>query len=1217
MISLQNNIFENSTKAINLEAKNSIELKEKLNLNRLNNIKYAIYKNDILQNDDFDIEVGDNILVVFYPSGNSSLNNILGGIGLIAVSAASFGLGSLLAGSFFGGSTIASSLITTSLSIAGGMAINAILPKPKKTNLNSGNTYGFGGAQNGYTQGMAVPITYGTHQITPPLIVSFLRAIDNQMWYFGVYALNDGFINNLLQIKLNDEDYKNSKDIIYEERAYQGHMNNHFQNEELECLHQGIFNISKNKDISDDTKEWLTSNTKSARCIGFELILDFPNGLYRQDNNPKAKEKIQNLSVAFSVEISKDGTNWYKKQDYFFKAKSTKRYFKMLLFKDLEPSRYYFRIKRARKIKTGGTKIEISKVVLHSINEFVAGDFLYPNTALLGIKILATGQFNSSVPKLSCLINANSSNPALIVKDMLKRNNIISIDEESFKKWEDFCNEKNLQCNIVFDTEGSLLDYINQVSSVGRAKIIQLGRTFKAIIDKKGEVAKIGFSVGAGNILKDNINVSYLPFNDRSKKKYCYYYDKDKNYEKTPLALSENDFDKLEISNSNTYDFIGITSREQALRELRFRLNMNKLSKTIEFSAFPEAAVVEVGDIISVSRSLVSFDNNGVSGRIVNFSENLVVIDTKFLMKENERYAIFIRNELNELIQFELKNKLEPSNVFEFRDSINVKLLQINNNYFIDTINNITELYRVLKTTKNSDNTIKISAIEYNECVYDDEVTFIDDGSFRAILKDLEASFFYDIDNKLKCRCSWIGNSRNYRFFLMGYNFEPTEYDTPIVDEITNNTFITFDVPFANSDYYANVLDNFGNRLTKKINSSNLDKNIFKSVNLQELSDEFMCIVDFSKDDDFLSLELFNNSTKVATSNTNVIYAPIYKLNDTFIIKYVTKDKKVKSAFGFNTKVSNLKDINNVILSDVDGSSGTIKWDKINTFGREASYNIYLSQTDDKLLLKSTKENKTEIFKRGIYEIEPFYITKYGCKITSSNNFIYNFIGGELDVKLIDFNWHSAFSGAALPFYVEEDKLKLKQSGTYEALSDNIIDLGTKKDVNIVIETDFNFNNPNNNFDLIPNVDDVANIDGVEISNENKAMPIVLISDDGIDYSPAFTPISNYSFRYLKFGQRVTLMQKDVVFECNKFNITIGYNKLSEEMMISTIPYDWTHIVFDNEYDDIPNISIEVLDEGDFDVYKKDVTKNGFFVKVIDDLGKIAQVNLLIIIKEK
>ena len=94
------------------------------------------------------------------------------------------------------------------------MLINALLPTATNSlsfdnNLSTSSTYSWDNGYNKSQQGTPIPKVFGTHKVTPPLIAKYIESIDDKQYFHGLYALNDGQIANISNIKINDESIDN------------------------------------------------------------------------------------------------------------------------------------------------------------------------------------------------------------------------------------------------------------------------------------------------------------------------------------------------------------------------------------------------------------------------------------------------------------------------------------------------------------------------------------------------------------------------------------------------------------------------------------------------------------------------------------------------------------------------------------------------------------------------------------------------------------------------------------------------------------------------------------------------------------------------------------------------------------------------------------------------------------------------------------------------
>jgi hypothetical protein len=171
-----------------------------------------------------------------------------------------------------------------------------------------------------------------------------------------------------------------------------------------------------------------------------------------------------------------------------------------------------------------------SDVYFEYLEMGVNDGFIYPNTALLAIRALATDQLSGSTPVITCNVTANSDNPSLIAQSILNEVSNITSFDSTFTDFQNECNTQNYKCNIVFDSVVNVRQALDLVTLNGRASIQQFGSKYAVIMDKKDILPTQVFTFGMGNILTDTFKQSYLPINDRANIINVSYYDKDDDY---------------------------------------------------------------------------------------------------------------------------------------------------------------------------------------------------------------------------------------------------------------------------------------------------------------------------------------------------------------------------------------------------------------------------------------------------------------------------------------------------------------------------------------------------------------------------------------------------------------------------------------------------------------------------------------------------------------
>lgn len=258
----------------------------------------------------------------------------------------------------------------------------------------------------------------------------------------------------------------------------------------------------------------MTTETNGNSVVSLTATLLFPRGLYYA----KDDGTIGGNSVDVIIEYSSDELTWYP---LGYVGSSTvisgsetstlRKTFKA----DLAENKYYLRTKFVS-APTSGSRYG-SDCYLEYITEEIGDDFIYPSTALIAIRALATDQLSGNSPKISCVVSANSSNPSLIAQQMLSESGIDSVRIlSSFNEWETHCNTKGYAFNGVFDSSTSLRKALDLVGTAGRGTVLQFGSKFDVIMDRAEEIPVQSFTFGMGNILKDSFSQSFLPIVDRA-----------------------------------------------------------------------------------------------------------------------------------------------------------------------------------------------------------------------------------------------------------------------------------------------------------------------------------------------------------------------------------------------------------------------------------------------------------------------------------------------------------------------------------------------------------------------------------------------------------------------------------------------------------------------------------------------------------------------------
>lgn len=199
---------------------------------------------------------------------------------------------------------------------------------------------------------------------------------------------------------------------------------------------------------------------------------------------------------------------------------------------------------------------------------------------------------------------SNYSNPAWIAWDILTSRLGASLDPGrlnlfAFKRWADFCNEKNLQFNGGFDVNTNIWDALQEVFRTGRAQLIPTGTNFTVSIEQKKEPV---MTFGNGNIKAGTLGYTWENSIDRSNEIEMHYFDREEGYRERVVRVSAA-LTPQEQRRSAVVRRFGVTSKEQAIREATLQMNLNNnVRQSVSFEAPLEAIGVTLGDNILVAQ---------------------------------------------------------------------------------------------------------------------------------------------------------------------------------------------------------------------------------------------------------------------------------------------------------------------------------------------------------------------------------------------------------------------------------------------------------------------------------------------------------------------------------------------------------------------------------------------------------------------------------------
>lgn len=1002
----------------------------------------VISKNSEIMEGFFEIEAGDVINIAVVPKGGGGGGKqILGIVAMIVITVVSYGAGAAYGatlGSALGVSAAAgSAIIAGTIMVAGGLLLNAVMPmaNSKLSGFDSqtyerSNTYGWNTPTNQVTQGAVVPKIYGTHKITPPMIGSYIDVKDDKQYFNGLYALNDGEIEDVKEIKINGEPIGNFAGVTHEIRY--GDDNQAI----IDAFNDTRVNKYVGKKLNPDMSHTL-SETDGNAVTELKITLAMPNGIFYAND----QGGIGSYKIGVQIEYSPNGTDWTtlgdrkvsyrldfnindytrvedlggerprwryifthpdtKKESIFRKMSALEKYVwdhygkpvysepyneiegantsairRTYEINNLPASKYYVRIKYYIPPQTSSRYG--SACYFEYLEEGISDDFRYPHTALLAVRALATDQLSGNAPKISAVVIANTDNPAEVCRQILLDS---GVDKEkimpSFAEWGKFCKEKGYTCNIVFDSEQSVRQALDSVSLLGRASIIQAGSKFDVIMEKAALNPTQSFLFTMGNILGGTFKQNFLPLVDRANFLEITYYDKDKDYEPSVISVSNSPQQSHQVINKTGVTLPGCTNEKQARAYGQFQLNCNKyLTETIEFEADKDSLVCRYGDIIKVSHDTPQY---GFSGRLAEDSSDVLILDREVEAETGKKYVIQVRNDVNEINEFEVlgvdKNKISLN--------LNGKAFKKYDNYAFGEINKTSKLYRVLKIATGGELTRQITAIEYNETIYSDtgEIVVPDIPSLK--LSNLRVSDYIYLDGSrvihTMLRAVWSGESLFYTF----------SYKKKSEKDFTSAKIYDSSFSFEAVDgeiYNIAVSDSAGNKLEMeyKVLGKLAPPPKIENLKATELRDFWSIGWEYPDVPiDFSHFEIYENNILAARAQTLGYALPKTKLSCEIKVFAVDTSGVKSEAVSANLNVAPLPDVKN-FNTIYRNNKSLLFWDEIGS--ENISYEVRkgnLWQTA--AITATTQETSAEVSGTGTYKIKAFYVNAYGLRAESAN----------------------------------------------------------------------------------------------------------------------------------------------------------------------------------------------------------------------------------------
>ncbi len=660
-------------------------------------------------------------------------------------------------------------------------AIFAFVSRGKKPNSNLGGTgmdegsptYGWNGAQATQEVGIPIGVVYGEHRVAGNIINQYIWTDGDKNYLNMLIALGEGEIESISNIKINDNPIANFDAV--EQHTRMG-TNAQSMISYFNDLHN-VYSVGATL-MKDNAYVYTTVNSD---VEVFELKFVLPSGLFYQ--NP-SNGSINSWSVTYKVEYKLHADPTYiDLGDTTISTKSRTTLRRIFRKDGLAAGQYDIRI---TKISDDGDFNHTGDLQLSEVDEIQTDDLSYPNTALLGLKLLATDQLSGAVPNVTSLIkgklvrvpdirnagvavnwddyywdnsaeewklladdtglswdgttyvNAYCANPVWCMRDLILSTryglgqfiNIANIDDAQLLEMAKYCEEKVADGEDGFEKRFRM-DVVIDTNTKAIDAFLQLCAVFNAMPLYSG--GALGFVIdrpqtptqlfGMGNIIKDSFTQSWKSVKEVPNVIEIQFCDKDKGYKMETIIYADEDALSLGDPVRKQQIRLFTTKTSYAIRAARYAIKVSKyINVSVSFRTGIDAVACQAGDVISLSHDVPQW---GFSGRVKSGSTTtLVKLDREVTIVGGTTYKIRVK-----MADDTIEEKTVSSGAGTYSEvTVSQAFSTAPAEYDVYAFGESTKVkkdFRILSIKKDGKSEVEIVAVEYDVNAFDDSDVII------------------------------------------------------------------------------------------------------------------------------------------------------------------------------------------------------------------------------------------------------------------------------------------------------------------------------------------------------------------------------------------------------------------------------------------------------------------------------------------------------------
>ncbi len=423
------------------------------------------------------------------------------------------------------------------------------------------------------------------------------------------------------------------------------------------------------------------------------------------------------------------------------------------------PVNRYFRIPTTNYLTAGKYEVQVTKLSqdstdLKSVNDiYFMGiyeiqdlNLSYPNTALLAVRMKATGQVSGGLPKVSCLVKGrkilqltagtidHSSNPVNCLYDLLTNQryglgNYLETANINLPQWkaeEVYCNGTvdgltRFKLDMVIDGLASAFDLITRMCLTFRGLPIYSEGVINVTVEKDTDTPVQIFNVS--NILANSLTVNYFDKTQVPNVVEVQYANEQRNYDMDFAQIRTIETEIATIKEiKKRIAVLGITRPNQAIRIGKWIYNAGiYIGRSISFKAMMDAVHCQPGDLFEFQHDVLQI---GFGGRVISATTTTITLDKEVTIVAATSYVITGRL-ANDTVETKAVNEATTTGgVYPWTGTV-IQMAEafttappISSPYAFGTVAAESVTYRIVKISKDPDFNVTIEGIEFNSSIY-------------------------------------------------------------------------------------------------------------------------------------------------------------------------------------------------------------------------------------------------------------------------------------------------------------------------------------------------------------------------------------------------------------------------------------------------------------------------------------------------------------------